>query len=152
VVLTVFANGGRAKPLVIFRGKRLGKVKAPDGVEVLMHPKAWNSDDGIKVWLSRCLLPYVKELRKVETTPLLLTMDLFRPHLSEELNKELKKHVIVPCIIPGGITSIVQPLDVSINKASRNASAAAGLIGWSRPTARRIQRAAKCVAPRRISF
>ena len=118
VVLTVFADGGKAKPLVILRGKRLGKVKVPEGVEVLMHPKAWNSDEGMKTWTSKCLLPYVEGLRRtIAPGQLLLTMDMFRPHLGEEVTKDLKKHDIVPCIIPGGITSLVQPLDVSINKS-----------------------------------
>jgi len=118
VVLTIFADGSKAKPLVIFRGKRLGKVKVPDGVAVLMHPKAWNSDEGMQTWLKSCFIPHLQGIRKVSVpSDMMLTMDLFKPHVAADVTKELEKNAMVPCIIPAGITSLVQPLDVSINKS-----------------------------------
>lgn len=48
--------------------------------------------------------------------PSMLALDAFRGHLADGVKKvmeELKSKLVV---IPGGMTSVLQPLDVSINK------------------------------------
>lgn len=52
--------------------------------------------------------------------PSLLVLDAFRCHKTEKTKKLLKKKKTTPVIIPGGMTSILQPLDVSINKPMKN--------------------------------
>ena len=46
----------------------------------------------------------------------LLVWDSFRAHLSKPVKKRLKEINTHQAVIPGGLTSILQPLDVCINK------------------------------------
>ena len=46
----------------------------------------------------------------------LLTLDSFRAHTTDMIEKKMKENGTTQCIIPGGCTSKLQPLDVSINK------------------------------------
>ena len=69
--------------------------------------------EGIKLWLekvwSKCPGDLLKKLS-------LLVCDQFKAHVTEStksLATKLKTHLAV---IPGGLTSQLQPLDVSVNK------------------------------------
>ncbi len=46
----------------------------------------------------------------------LLVWDACRVHLTAKVKEELKKRNIDTAVIPGGMTSLLQPLDVSVNK------------------------------------
>ena len=46
----------------------------------------------------------------------LLVYDTFKAHLMDPIKKKLRDHNTVVAIIPGGLTSQLQPLDVSLNK------------------------------------
>ena len=46
----------------------------------------------------------------------LLVLDSFSAHITNDVKKKLKDINTVPLIIPGGCTSKIQPLDVSLNK------------------------------------
>ena len=48
--------------------------------------------------------------------PPLLVLDQFRTHITEATEKRFKEEKTHLAIIPGGLTSQLQPLDVSINK------------------------------------
>jgi 5-formaminoimidazole-4-carboxamide-1-beta-D-ribofuranosyl 5'-monophosphate synthetase len=56
---------------------------------------------------------YIKHTKKDRS---LLVIDSFRAHLTDAVKKELRKKNVVQAVIPGGCTSKLQPLDVSINK------------------------------------
>ncbi|RPB05506.1 hypothetical protein L873DRAFT_1797893 [Choiromyces venosus 120613-1] len=47
---------------------------------------------------------------------MLLVLDLFGAHKTEEVLDTFSANDIVVSMIPGGCTSLVQPLDVSINR------------------------------------
>ena len=51
-----------------------------------------------------------------EDRPTLLVLDLFGAHKTEEVLNTFSANDIVVSMIPGGCTSLVQPLDVSINR------------------------------------
>ena len=61
-------------------------------------------------WLEFMLLPILG------TRPTLLVMDLFKSHNTQEIKDWLRTHGIVPSLVPGGCTGLVQPLDVSVNR------------------------------------
>jgi len=42
--------------------------------------------------------------------------DMFRAHITDEVKAEVAKKKTDMCVIPGGLTSVLQPLDVCINK------------------------------------
>ena len=60
-------------------------------------------------WLEFMLLPVLV------TGPTLLVMDLFKSHSTQEIKDWLHAHRIVPSLVPGGCTGLVQPLDVLVN-------------------------------------
>lgn len=49
-------------------------------------------------------------------TPMLMVYDSFRGHLEESVKEKFKEYNYDLAVIPGGLTSICQPLDVAINK------------------------------------
>lgn len=61
-------------------------------------------------WITESLRQYTNRERS------LLVMDSFRAHITDGVKKSLRKANVETAIIPGGCTSVLQPLDVSINK------------------------------------
>ena len=73
----------------------------------------WMDTPGMKVWFQKIFAYRPGGLLKKKAR---LVLDSFRGHLKEETKKiaaDLNTHLAV---IPGGLTSQLQPLDVSINK------------------------------------
>ena len=48
--------------------------------------------------------------------PAMIVYDSFRGHLEENVKDKFKQHNFHLAVIPAGLTSVCQPLDVSINK------------------------------------
>jgi len=48
--------------------------------------------------------------------PILMVYDFFRGHLDESVKEKFKENGYDLAVIPGGLTSICQPLDIAINK------------------------------------
>ena len=48
--------------------------------------------------------------------PSMLVWDMFRAHHTEEVKKKAKQIKTTLAVIPGGLTSVLQPLDVCLNK------------------------------------
>ena len=94
VVLAVSANGDVLPPMIIFKGKWALKFDFP---KVLR-------------WICDIYLKFTKKDRS------LLVLDSFRGHLTDSVKKTLRKGNIVMAVVPGGCTSKLKPLDVSINK------------------------------------
>ena len=61
-------------------------------------------------WIQLCLRPYT------ESKPAICVLDSFRGHITPAVKAAMRKCNAVPAVIPGGCTSILQPLDISINK------------------------------------
>ena len=61
-------------------------------------------------WIKDIYLKYTKKERS------LLVLDSFRGHLTDSVKKTCRKGNTVMAVIPGGWTSKVQPLDISLNK------------------------------------
>ena len=58
---------------------------------------------------------YINEL-KTNSDPMMIVYDSFKGHLEESVKKKFCESGIDLAVIPGGLTSICQPLDVAINK------------------------------------
>lgn len=117
VVLTCFADGQKLPPMVIFKGKRWPTTKKtpppPSGVIIAFHEKGWMDESGMLVWAES----YAKDRPgSQQKEPALLVFDSFKGHLTDTVKEEIKKHNTDLVVIPGGLTSICQPLDVSINR------------------------------------
>ena len=53
---------------------------------------------------------------------LLLVWDQFQAHMTEKVKENLKALKNTQAMIPGGLTSVLQPLDVVINKSFKDRS------------------------------
>lgn len=70
---------------------------------------------------TRFLLGWLKEVRLKRPGALLngksmLVWDMFPAHLLESVNNEPKRNRTYQCVIPGVCMSVLQPLDVCLNK------------------------------------
>ena len=114
VVLACMADGSRLKPMIIFKRKTLPKgAKFNPGVIVRAHIKGWMDEAGVQEWL--------KHVWNVRSGALLwkramLVWDQFRAHLTDTVKESARQLKTDLCVIPGGLTSALQPLDVCLNK------------------------------------
>lgn len=113
-VLACMADGTKLPPMVIFKRKTMPKEKFPSGVVVHVHPKGWMDENGMHIWLDQCWKRrpgggYVNARS-------LLVWDQFRAHLVDSVKRKTKRTYNTDiAVIPGGLTSVLQPLDVSVN-------------------------------------
>ena len=112
VMLACTADGGKLPPYVVFKRKTMPKLQFPKGVIVNVHPNGWFDDDITKDWLKRVWgrRPGAGKDRSM------LVLDAFRCHRSPVVKSVLNADKTDLAIIPGGMTSVLQPLDVSVNK------------------------------------
>jgi hypothetical protein len=115
--LYIFADGiGRIPPKLIFHGQSNGRLKANEQhlydprVTVEFNATAYNNGELFQRWIDEELVPCV------DNGPSLLTMDHAKFHKTDSVLKALKTHAITTAIIPPACTSLLQPLDVSVNK------------------------------------
>jgi len=144
LLLTAFGDGkGRVKPLIIFKGtENLARQETYYGEErkhydsrvvVWFNPKGYSNTQTTLRWIQELLLPglhpagfgpriwsggpsLLQELPSKKPQPSLIALDAATFHHSPEVLTLLKKHDITPSLIPGGCTSLIQVLDVSVNK------------------------------------
>ena len=99
--------------MVIFKRKGIPKgEKMPHGVLVHCQPKGWMDEDGILLWLKHVWDTRPGALLKKS----LLVWDQFSAHKTDKVKARLKLLKTTLAVIPGGLTSMLQPLDVVLNK------------------------------------
>lgn len=116
VALAAMADGTKLPAVIIFkeRGGVLGErvrrsLRLPSNVRVRSSTNGWMTATEYQHWLVR-VFGKEKERR-------LLVVDSYKPHQSEESITMAKERCNADVIIiPGGCTSIVQPMDKCINK------------------------------------
>jgi hypothetical protein len=123
IQLTIFTDSiDRVIPLIIFHGTE-NNTSAPrrreeklfdSRVVVKFNPKGYANSVIMLFWLEFILLPVLG------TGVTLLVMDLFKSHSTQKIKDWLRTHGIVPSLVPGSCTGLVQPLDVSVNCAFKD--------------------------------
>ena len=98
--------------MVIFKRKTL-PTNLPKGIVAHAHPTGWMDEGGCMKWIKEVWNVRPGGLRKERS---LLVWDQFRSHLMESVVANVREQNTDIAVIPGGLTSLVQPLDVSINK------------------------------------
>ena len=68
----------------------------------------------MNVSLMKNYIDYLKNL--VNDTPKMIVYDSFRGHLEESVKKSFVINGFDLAVIPAGLTSLCQPLDITINK------------------------------------
>ncbi|GBC08015.1 hypothetical protein RclHR1_07860009 [Rhizophagus clarus] len=108
-------DGTKLPPICIFKGKQMPRgEKAPPGVIVWFQESGWMNADLMKHYVS-----YLNQIRMSSgqsRLPAMMVYDSFRGHLEESVKQKFKENHVELAVIPGGLTSICQPLDVAINK------------------------------------
>ena len=88
--------------------------KAPSGVIVWFQENGW-----MNVNLMNRYVNYFQRIRRSNNQsrfPSMMVYDSFRGYLDESIKEKFKENYVDLAVIPGGLTSICQPLDVAINK------------------------------------
>ena len=121
VVLTVTRSGEKLCPFVVFKGKKNGRfarefsvLSYPESCSFTVQEKAWVDKVTLLEWVKEVLEPYAKSKSKVY-----LLLDEARPHLASAT--DLRKVCSELDFIPGGFTSKLQVLDVSVNAPFKTA-------------------------------
>uniref|UniRef100_A0A8C4SMW6 HTH CENPB-type domain-containing protein n=1 Tax=Erpetoichthys calabaricus TaxID=27687 RepID=A0A8C4SMW6_ERPCA len=113
VMLTILVDGKKLPPYVIFKRKTLPKnEKFLPGIIISAQQKGWMDNDLAIDWLKCVWQCRPGSLLKM---PNMLVMDSFHGHLTEGVKKRQKDGKTDQLIIPGGMTLLLQPLDVCIN-------------------------------------
>lgn len=112
-MLAVTADGHKLTPYVILKRKTMPKESLPRGLIVRCHEKGWMSKELMNDWLS---VVWKSRPGALLAKKAMLVLDAFKGHLTPDVKSKtasLKSDLVV---IPGGLTSQLQVLDVVVNK------------------------------------
>ncbi|GES84778.1 pogo transposable element with KRAB domain [Rhizophagus clarus] len=97
VVLACMADGTKLPPVIIFKLKNIPREVFPDGVIIRTNPEGWMNES--------------------EMTWSLLVLDSFSAHKTDVVKQRFHEKKTDLAVIPDGLTSRLQPLDVSLNRS-----------------------------------
>ncbi|CAI7803726.1 unnamed protein product [Closterium sp. NIES-54] len=144
IMLAVTASSLKLPPYVVFKRKTIPKVKVPRGDSLLplrmlfvpMYMRmmcimrctsvviraqlwGWMDENLVQDWTTQVLVPFMRPLRDegCSRKDVLLVLDSYQGHLTEAVSQTMRLFRLTRTVIPGGCTPLVQPLDVSINRA-----------------------------------
>jgi hypothetical protein len=114
VMLEATADGRKLPPLLILKRKTLPKSESfLKDVIIRAQEKGWMTEELMLEWLkivwSHRPGTFLNQLS-------MLVLDTFKGHVTDSVKDQLCKMKIKLVVIPGGLTSVLQPMDVSINK------------------------------------
>lgn len=89
------------------------KEKIPGGIKVYVQEKGWVDENVLLQWLNDVWFKRPGALLNRES---LLAWDMFNAHRLECVKNKLRERRTHQAVIPGGCTSLLQPLDVCLNK------------------------------------
>jgi transposase-like protein len=122
--LSVTASGKFLTPILVFKGAPNGRIVKtefktyPAGIVYACQAAAWMDEDVMIAWVNKILKPYV-ESAPDGIIPLLL-LDSYRCHMMGSVVKCIQEIGCEVQHIPGGCTSLCQPVDVGVNKPFKN--------------------------------
>ncbi|KAL1462130.1 hypothetical protein MTO96_027282 [Rhipicephalus appendiculatus] len=113
VMVSVSADCRKLPPYGVFKRKTLPKESLPNGMIVRVQEKVWMSHELVVDWMKTvwAIRPGTLLQRNA-----LLVLDSFRGHLTERVKARLAEARTHLAVIHGGLTSMLQLLDVSIDK------------------------------------
>ena len=113
VVLACAGDSTKLEPMVIFKRKTLSKMNNKHGVVVSTQEKGWMDADQMKIWIDKVWRSRLGGLGRRRS---LLLYDVFEAHVTESVKAAIARENKNLAVIPGGLTSLLKPLDVSLNK------------------------------------
>ena len=121
-IMSICGNGERLKPYLIFKGAHNGRIyhslsklkEVNKGLVVInVNNNAWATKNIIKDWIQKIYIPY---FNGTDLSKSLLIWDNASMHNSFEILKFLNDKKINIIFVPRGLTPILHPLDLSINR------------------------------------
>lgn len=112
VMLTVLADGRKLPPYIILKRKTMPREKPPN-VILRVQEKGWMDSALVQDWI-KCV--WCRRPGALLGQRGMLVLDSFRGHVTAEVKASLQKEKTDLVIIPGGMTSQLQVLDVAVNK------------------------------------
>ena len=98
---------------VIFKRKAMPKLIVPKGIVVTVSPKGWMNQEVMRQWLDKV---WRRRRGSFFARNSLLIYDSHKSHLTPEI-QELMKSLFQLTVIPGGLTKMLQPLDLTVNRS-----------------------------------
>jgi hypothetical protein len=89
----------------------------PKDVIVRAQEKGWMTEELMLEWLK---LVWSRRPGAFLNQPSMLVLDAFKGHVTDSVKDQFHKMKTELVVIPGGITSVLQPMDVSINKSFKD--------------------------------
>jgi hypothetical protein len=114
VILACHRDGRKLPPAIIMKSNRTtlqrARIKLINGVLVFMNPRTSMANSDIMQRWIRLMMPQT-------THKNLLILDSFRGHLTDDIKQACIDTNTVRAVIPGGLTSHLQPLDLTVNRS-----------------------------------
>jgi hypothetical protein len=114
LILTITAAGGLLPPSIILHRKTEYKLKCRNKIGLTCfsnEESAWMNEVVMLQYLNQIIFPYVKD------RPGIIIFDSYAAHYTENvMNSISTRSKLFVALIPGGLTSKLQPLDVAFNK------------------------------------
>ena len=103
--------GENLPPLLILKSKTLPKSEL---FIVRAQGNGWMAEQLMLEWLK---IVWVSRPRAFLNQPSILVLDAFKRHPTDSVKNQLRKMKTEILVIPGTMTSVLQPMDVPINNA-----------------------------------
>ena len=107
------ADGTKLLPLIIFKLKKISKGNFSSGVIVRANSTEWMNENEMLYWIENI---WIKRARLFNSQSLLV-LNSFSAHIVDSVKRCFGEKNTNIAVIPGELTSHLQPLDVSINKS-----------------------------------
>ncbi len=116
------ADGTLLPSTLVFKGKPDGRIAKkefpsgvyPDGYFYKCQANAWMDEEVMIAWVNEMLAPYVATAPN-HVVPILI-LDIYRCHMMPLVVQMIQELGVEVQHIPGGCTSLCQPVDVGFNK------------------------------------
>ncbi|GES91790.1 pogo transposable element with KRAB domain [Rhizophagus clarus] len=114
VVLACMADGTKLPPVIIFKLKNIPREVFPDGVIIRTNPEGWMNENEMTWWIENV---WTRRASRNNNPRSLLVLDSFSAHKTDVVKQRFREKKTDLAVIPGGLTSRLQPLDVSLNRS-----------------------------------
>ena len=104
-LLASSATGRKLRPCLLVKGDPTRPIESIAGTQTLFSEKGWMTQRLFIKWVDF-------EFPFVRPNKILLVFDSARSHLAETVKEHLHRRGILFAVIPGGLTSLLQPCDV----------------------------------------
>ena len=117
VVLTCTADGTKLPPVIIFKLVNVPREEFPDGVIIRANKEGWMNENEMIWWVENI---WKQRARRGTNPKSLLILDSFTAYKTDAVKNRLYEKNTDLAVIPGGLTSRLQPLDVSLNRSFKS--------------------------------